>query len=161
MKQDRFLIGILIFIAILVIAALTIFFVRQDTTATYQPDDTPEGVVYNFALAIQSKDVERAYAYLADLENKPTETVFRQAILNGYIDTSASIQVGDVEMLGDNDAWVAVTIHYMSSGPFDSGWDSNENATLVRQAGLWKISFMPYPYWSYDWFQPTVEPVKP
>jgi hypothetical protein len=161
MKQDRFLIGILIFIALLVAAALILFFVRQDTTATYQPDDTPEGVVYDFVLAIQRQDVERAYGYLADLENKPTAFTFRQAILNGYMDTSASVQVGEVQVVEEDQAWVAVTIHYMSSGPFDTGWDSTENATLYRQNGAWKISYMPYPYWSYDWFQPTVMPVKP
>lgn len=154
MKQDRFLIGILVFIALLVTAALVLFFVRQDVTATYRPDDTPEGVVYNFALAIQRQDVERAYTYLADLEYKPTQDAFNQAILYGYMDTTASVEVGSVQVMG-KDAWVTVTIHYASSGLFDTGWDSTENALLVLQGGEWKISYMPYPYWSYDWY---VEP---
>lgn len=157
MKQDRFLIGILIFIALLVVAALTLFFVRQDVSATYLPDDTPEGVVYNFALAIQRQDVERAYSYLADLEYKPTAEAFNQVILYGYLDTSASVQVGEVQVMGE-DAWVTVIIHYASSGLFDTGWDSTENAVLVLQDGEWKISYMPYPYWSYDWY---VEPYTP
>lgn len=159
MKQDRFLIGILIFIALLVIAALTVFFVRQDATATYRPDDTPEGVVYNFALAIQRQDVDRAYGYLADVDGKPTAEAFQQVILYGYMDTSASVQVGDAQMMG-KDAWVTVIMHNMSTGIFDTGWDSTENATLVRQGGEWKITYMPYPYWSYDWYQVTAEPVK-
>ena len=161
MKQDRFLIGILIFIALLVAAALALFFLRQDVPATYQPDSTPEGVVFNFALAIQRQDAERAYGYLADLENKPTKAAFRQVILNSYIDTSASVELGEVQMISPDEAWVAVTIHYMPTGPFDTGWDSNENAILVRQQSAWKLTYMPYPYWSYDWFQPTFEPVKP
>jgi len=157
MKQDRFLIGILIFIALLVIAALTLFFVRNDVTTNYQPDDTPEGVVYNFALAIQRGDVERAYGYLADLDYKPTTAAFTQTVLSGYMDTSASMEVSDAQVMGQ-DAWVTVTLHYMSSGIFDSGWDSTENAMLVLQDGEWKISYMPYPYWSYDWY---VKPYTP
>jgi len=161
MKQDRFLLGILIFIGLLVIAALALFFI-QPNTAAYQPEDTPEGVVHNFALAIQNNDVERAYGYLADLDHKPSEAAFHQAILNGYLYTDGyAIQVDETQMLDSNNAWVIVSIHYLSSGPFDSGWTSQDHATLVRQNGEWKISYMPYPYWSYDWYQPTVEPSRP
>ena len=159
MKQDRFLIGILAFIALLVIAALTVFFVRKDATAAYLPDDTPEGVVYNFALAIQRQEIDRAYGYLADVDGKPTPEAFQQAILYGYMDTSASVQVGNFQIMGE-EAWVTVIIHYTSTGIFDTGWDSTENATLVLQDGEWKITYMPYPYWSYDWYQVTAEPVK-
>jgi len=160
MKQDRFLIGILAFIGVLVLAALVLFFVRQEQPVTYRADDTPEGVVYNFALAIQRADVEKAYAYLADLEDKPTLAAFRQALLNGYLDTSASVEIGEAVILAD-EAYVLVGIHYLSSGPFATGWESKENATLVRQSGAWKISYMPYPYWNYDWYQPVVQPVYP
>ncbi len=161
MKQDRFLTGILIFIAVLVVAALVLFFVRPGT-ATYQSDDTPQGVIYNFSLAIQNNDTERAYGYLADMENKPTLLAFRQALLNGMVNTSGyAMQVGEVQMLDSDSAWVMVTIHYLSSGPFDSGWSSQDHATLQRQGGAWKITYMPYPYWSYDWYMLPVEPVKP
>ncbi|MEW6092534.1 MAG: hypothetical protein AB1531_01085, partial [Chloroflexota bacterium] len=158
---DRFLIGILVFIGLLVAAALALYFI-QPQTASYQPDDTPEGVVYNFALAIQDRDVERAYSYLADLDYKPTESAFRQAILNGYLYTDGyALQVEETQMLDADEAWVIVTIHYLSSGPFDSGWSSPDHAELVRQLGEWKIKLMPYPYWSYDWFQPPYDPAKP
>jgi len=160
MKQDRFLIGILAFIGVLVLAALVLFFVRQEQPVTYRADDTPEGVVYNFALAIQRADADKAYAYLADLDNKPTLAAFRQALLSGYIDTSAAVEIGAAEILDDH-AYVPVGIHYQSSGPFDGGWESKENATLVRQSGAWKIQYMPYPYWNYDWYLPVVEPVYP
>ncbi len=161
MKQDRFLIGILVFIGLLVVASLALFFIRPEAAA-YQPDDTPEGVVYNFALAIQNNDVTRAYGYLADLEYKPTEAAFRQAILNGYLYTDGyALQVDETQFLDSDEAWVLVTIHYLSSGPFDSGWTSQDHAALVRQNGEWKISYMPYPYWSYDWYQVPYDPSKP
>lgn len=160
MKQDKFLIGILIFIGVLVLAALALFFVRKDT-ATYRPDNTPEGVVYDFALALQRDDADRAYGYLADQNNKPTRSAFIQSLHNGYLSVdNNALQVGEATISG-NDAWVEVTIQYFGSGPFESGWSNQDRATLVRQNGAWKIVSVPYPYWSYDWYQPTPEPVKP
>jgi hypothetical protein len=164
MKQDRFLMGILIFIGVLVVAAVTLFFLRKGTTA-YQPDDTPGNVVFNFALAIQQNDLERAYGYLADQDGKPTKTAFLQSIQNGYLNvTGNALQVGKVTTVGQDNASVDVTIQYLGSGPFDSGYSNPGQAVLVRQNSAWKILSMPYPYWSGDWFmtpQPTLMPVKP
>lgn len=161
MKQDRFLIGILVFIGVLVAAALVLYFVRP-STITYQPEDTPGGIVYNFTLAVQNKDVELAYGYLAEQEYKPSKTAFRQAILNGYLYTEGyALQVEETEYLDEDEAWVYVSVHYLSSGPFDSGWTSQDHASLVRQNGKWKLNYMPSPYWSYDWYQPIYVPAVP
>ena len=65
MKQDRFLVGILIFIGVLVVVALALFFIRQDNQV-YVADDTPDNIVRNYALALQKQDFQRAYTYLAD-----------------------------------------------------------------------------------------------
>jgi len=45
MKQDRFLVGILVGIGVLVVIALGLFFTRQDKQE-YISDDTPKGVVH-------------------------------------------------------------------------------------------------------------------
>ena len=55
MKQDRFLIGILIGIVILVVAALTVFFTRKDNLI-YVTEETPEGVVQNYVVALHKRD---------------------------------------------------------------------------------------------------------
>ena len=65
MKQDRFLIAILAAVGILVISALVVFFFRQDSHE-YGSDDTPEGVVRNYVIAIHKEDFERAYNALQD-----------------------------------------------------------------------------------------------
>ncbi len=64
MKQDRFLLGILIFIGVLVVAALGLFFIRQDSQV-YVADDSPDNIIRNYALALQKQDYQRAYTYLA------------------------------------------------------------------------------------------------
>ena len=57
MKQDRFLIGILVGIGVLVVIALALFFTRRDQQE-YVADDTPEGVVHNYALAVFREEYE-------------------------------------------------------------------------------------------------------
>lgn len=161
MKQDRFLIGILVFIGLLVVAALVLFFVNP-TQPAYQPEGTPEGVVNNYLLAIQDRDLERAYSYLADLEHKPTQLAFSQAILNNTLYSEEyAIQVERVETLGEDEVWVLVSVHYLSTGPFESGWSNQDHAALVKQNGAWKITYMPYPYWGYDWYQAVIPLDKP
>ncbi|MFH2103578.1 MAG: hypothetical protein ABIJ39_09535 [Chloroflexota bacterium] len=154
MKQDRFLIGILVFIGLLVITALVLFFVRQDIPQ-YGPEDTPEGIVRNYALAVYQRDFTRAYGYLAELDDKPTYDSFVQAFLSNQLDTSNNaLQVGETQTLGGEEAWVTVTVLYGSSGPFSDRWSSSETARLVLQNGAWKITYLPYPYWGWDWYQP-------
>ncbi len=164
MKQDRFLLGILIFIGVLVIAALALFFIRQDTQV-YGADDTPEGVIRNYALALQKQDFQRAYNELADKVNKPTYDAFSHAFLTNQLDVSSNaLQVGKVEFINNGEATVSISILYAGSGPFTQSWSSTDTATLVQQGSAWKLSYMPYPFWSYDWYQtpqPTAEPVKP
>ena len=160
MKQDRFLMGILIFIGVLVVAALVLFIVRNEKPV-YGPEDKPEEVLYNYAVALQLHDFERAYSYLAEKANKPTYNTFHQAFLTRQLDTSNSaLQIGNVQMLENGEAWVNVTIQYAGSGLFNNGGYSSDKGTLVRQNGAWKITFLPNPYWGWDWYQPTPAPAK-
>jgi hypothetical protein len=161
MKQDRFLMGILTFIGLLVIAAVVLFFVRNERPA-YGPEVKPEGVLYNYAVALQLHDYQRAYGYLAENNNKPTYNTFYQAFLTRQLDTSTSaLQIGNVQMLANGDAWVTVTIQYAGNGLLNNGWSSSDKSTLVLQNGAWKITYLPNPYWGWDWYQPTPAPVKP
>jgi hypothetical protein len=160
MKQDRFLMGILIFIGVLVAAALVLFFVRNEKPA-YGPEDKPEGVLYNYAVALQLHDYERAFGYLAEKDNKPTYNTFHQAFLTRQLDTSTSaLQIGNVQMLENGEAWVNVTIQYAGNGLLNNGWSSTDKGTLVKQNGAWKITYLPNPYWNWDWYQPTPVPAK-
>ncbi len=161
MKQDRFLLWILIFIGLLVIAALALFFIRQDTQV-YVADDPPEGGLRNYALALQKQDYQRAYNYLANKDNKPTYDAFRRAFLTNQLDVSSNaLQVGSVQYINSGEATVSLTVLNAGGGPFTQGWSSSDTATLVQQGGIWKLSYMPYPFFSYDWFQPVQPPAPP
>lgn len=157
MKQDRFLTGILIGIGVLIIAALAVFFVRNDTQA-YISDATPEGVVHNYIVAVLNKDYEKAYTYVADLERKPTFEEFRDSFVTGMLNpNNYGVDVGDSEITGD-DAYVEVAMIYNPSDPFSSGYRDIQQAILIKQGGAWKLSSMPtYYMWDYNWYQ---EPPK-
>jgi hypothetical protein len=152
MKQDRFLTGILIGIGVLILLALGLFFLRQDKRE-YIADTTPEGVVHNYVLAILNKDYEKAFGYLADLENKPTYEEFRQSYFNGMVNPEdTGVDVGTAEINGD-EAVVTLTLFYSYSDPFSSRYESTDQALLVNQNGDWKLSSMPYNFWDYNWYQ--------
>ncbi|HEY3473910.1 MAG TPA: hypothetical protein VGK56_04825 [Anaerolineales bacterium] len=153
MKQDRFLTGILVGIGVLVVIALAVFFIRRDTQ-TYISEDVPEGVVHNYVLAILNDDYEKAYGYLADLENKPTFEQFRDAFVTGVVNpNNSAVDVGNSE-INDDTASVEVAIIYNPSDPFSTGYRDVQRAILVRQDEAWKLSSMPtYYFWDYSWYQ--------
>ena len=153
MKQDRFLIGILVGIAVLVIVALAVFFSRRGTQ-TYISEETPEGVVHNYVLAVLNKDYKKAYGYLADLQNKPTYDQFREAFLKGAVNPSNSaLDIGKSEINGDT-ASVEVAMIYSPSDPFSTGYRDVQRAILVKQSSGWKLTSMPYYYlWDGSWYQ--------
>lgn len=153
MKQDRFLTGILVGIAILVVVALAVFFIRKDSQA-YIAEDAPEGVVHNYVLAVLNGDYQKAYAYLADLENKPTYEQFRDAFIKGTVNpNNSAVDIGESEVNNDT-ASVEVAMIYNPSDPFSTGYRDVQRAILVKQGGAWKLSSMPsYYYWDYSWYQ--------
>jgi hypothetical protein len=153
MKQDRFLTGILIGIGLLVIVALAVFFTRKDTQ-TYISDETPEGVVHNYVVAVLNKEYEKAYGYLADLDNKPTYEEFHNSFLTGMVNPNSSgVDIGQPDITGD-DATVEVTLVHNSRDPFSTGYRDTQRAILVKQNGAWKISSMPqYNFFDYNWYQ--------
>ena len=152
MKQDKFLTGILIGIGVLILLALGLFFLRQDKR-DYVAETSPDGVVHNYVLAVLNKDYQKAYGYLADLDNKPTYEEFRQSFFNGGVNPGdVGMEVGSVEINGA-EAVVSLSVYYSNSDPFSSRYANEDRALLVDQNGEWKLNSMPYNFWSYNWYQ--------
>lgn len=154
MRQDRFLLGILVGIGILILAALAVFFMRH-REASYVSEAAPDGVVHNYVLAVLNKDYAKAYGYLADLKGKPDLSEFRQAFAVGRLmpGNSDGITVGKSEVNGE-DASVEVDMMSSPGDPFSTGYNNVGVAHLILQNGAWKISSMPaYNLWDYSWYQ--------
>jgi hypothetical protein len=158
MKQDRFLLGILVGIGVLVVVALALFFVRQDEQE-YVNDSTPEGVVHNYALALYRGDHKKAYGYLAEGESKPTYNEFSESFFIHYMDPgNFGVEIGETKIDGEQ-AFVVLYLIDSPSDPFSSGHRWTETARLERQGGEWKILQMPYNFWDYSWYEPTPIPL--
>ena len=152
MKQDRFLIAILAAVGILVVAALSVFFLQQDSQA-YGAEDTPEGVVRNYIIAIHQGDFERAYQALQDAPDKPSYQEFQQAFLSLRLDPSdVSVRITDTKITDDN-AVVKLILTHGGNQLFNGSWNEQGSAILVLQNGKWKITGFPYPYWAWEWEQ--------
>jgi hypothetical protein len=159
MKQDRFLTGILIGIAVLIVIALGVFFTRKDNLV-YVDESNPAGVVQNYIVAVQKHDYEKAYAYLADLKDKPTYQQFRESFFNNYVSPAGTgVEILTTE-ISDDLASVELSLIYNQSGLFSSDYRNIDYARLVLQQGAWKIKQLPGNFWAYDWYQPTPQPVK-
>jgi hypothetical protein len=152
MKTDRFLWVLLIGIGLLVVAALGLFFLRRNNLA-YGPGDTPEGVVRNYALALQKLDYARAYALLQDAEGKPDFERFQGYFLTRAADpSSVGLSVQGSTITGDR-AVVDLVVIYAGSDPFNESSRIPGSALLARDpGGDWKILSLPYPFWGFDWY---------
>ncbi len=157
MKQDRFLTAILVGILLLVVLALALFFARRGAE-TYQPEDTPQGVVHNYLLALSRGEYERAYGYLADDPGKPSYVDFRRWLADSGRFDNVGVNIVETEIRADEQAFITLRLLYTSSDPFSGTYEDTGLAVLERQQGQWKLLQMPYQFWGYDWYTPETIP---
>lgn len=157
MKQDRFLLAILIGIGILVALALVLFFLRRGNQ-DYGAEETPAGVVHNYLLALQNQDYERAYAYLGDTVEKPDFEQFQSDLwqLDQEI-ARVAVQIGDQNRAG-NRVTLELTLIHPGNGVLADTWTERSAAVVVQDAsGMWKIIKLPFPFLVY---KPIIPPEK-
>ncbi len=143
MKQDKFLLGIVIGIVLLVVVTLAVAFNQPE--AAYQPDDTPGGVVHNYVLAIQDEDYARAYGYISPtLRGYPPNTVAFTNDLKNHTWNNSSFEslAIDSSTVEGADARVTLSVLSFYSGDlFSSGQNSYTlDFVLKLEAGGWKIT---------------------
>lgn len=159
MKDDKFLISIVVGIVVLIVVALTVVLLRAPGNETYLPDDSPEGVVHNYFLALQKDEYEKAYGYLADeVQSKVDLDKFIRDVDNFQADSQAALQIGEVST-GESRVQVDVSITtYNPGGLFDSNTYTQHQTALLKPGAddsEWRLTSFPYPYWGYDWSEPT------
>lgn len=158
MKQDRFLLGIVIGIVLLGALAVGLFFVRQ-APQQYVEEDNPEGVIHNYILALQEGDFDRAYKYLANLEGKPSRTGFDSFCMAGAKNfKSAAVRILDTQMVdnvrGRKGARVVLSVRIESTGLFSQSISFTRTAELVLEGEDWRLAKMPSPFWGCGWYPP-------
>lgn len=154
---DKFLIGIVAGVILLVGAAFAVAFLRPKPT--YQPDDTPEGTAHNYLLALKQEDFARAYGYLSpgirgypDSAEAFAEDVEDNTWNFGGGEDSVTLEIESVGMVGNDRAVVSVRERrFYQGGLFDSGEYTNTfDMTLRRRDSRWQIAEAGS-YWAWCW----------
>ncbi len=163
LRQDRFLIGILVGLAVLAGAAIVAVVVRTPF-ADYMDDSTPSGVVHNYLVALQRGEPDRAYVYLTDRPGRPTQADFLTSHAVTRAPASrASFQIGEANT-HDGEASVGVTVSTGYGGLLfldPSGYVYYTSAHLVQENGEWRLIEMPGEWWDYSWYDQFPPPDLP
>jgi hypothetical protein len=125
-RADKILVGIVVGALLLVASALAVALLRPKPTLG--PEDTPQGVVYNYLLALQQGDYMRAHGYISPtIPGYPrTVQILEQSIQdNPYRfpldNASIGLDVVSTRVVGDR-AFVQVELSSFRRGSlFDSG----------------------------------------
>jgi hypothetical protein len=157
-NTDKFLVGIVVGVVVLVATAFAVALLRPKPT--YQLEDTPKGVAHNYLLALQKEDYIRAYGYLSPtIEGYPASAEVFEQNARDYSqnlrlgDTSTMLEVVSARLSGE---WAAVTVRetsFYQGGLFDSRQNVNTFEMQLRrdsQSGAWRI-IKSGSYWASCW----------
>ena len=155
-STDKFLIGIVGGVILLIVVAFAVAFLRPKST--YLPDDTPEGVAHNYLFALQQKDYARAYGYLSlTISGYPKSAEVFADDVNDYSwyfgEASNTLQVESSSITGDRAVVSVRETVFHEGGLFNSNQYANTfEMTLQRdpKSGAWKIVESDS-YWAWCW----------
>lgn len=142
-STNRLLIGIVVGIVLLVVAAFAVTLFRREPA--FQAEDNPEGVAHNYLLALQREDYERAYGYLSStLEGRPVSVKrFIEDAESYYRSWSATDTTLAVESAKVTDDGAVVTVResrFYGGDLFDSSQHTSVfEMELQLEDGEWKI----------------------
>ena len=150
---DKVLIGIVAGILVLVVVAFILAVARP--APAYQSEDTPQGVAYNYLLALQKEEYERAYSYLS--QNIKCYPATQEKFIAEVDDTfwgyhkNTTLSIKSAKIDGDK-AIVTVNESYLEGGGLFDSYQSFEpfEMNLLLEKGLWKI-INSDKYFSYYW----------
>ncbi len=149
---DKFLIGIVAGIVVLIIAAFAIALTRP--APGYKPEDAAEGVAYNYLLALDQGDYPRAYGYLSGaVKGRPNSANnFARDVDRNCYNCRSNNAAWSVESsrLAGSEVVVNVRRTMYSTGIFGSTSDSSFVMRLQREDDAWKI-ISSGSYWAYCW----------
>jgi hypothetical protein len=152
---DKFLIAIVVG-ALLVAGAAAASTLLRPSAAVYRPDDSAEGVAFNYIFALQQGNYARAYGYLStSAPNYPTTVEAFATDLgspkNYGMDANASLATNPAQMNGNLATVMIRETTFYSGGLFSSGeQEANYNVMLRREAVGWRIVNSDR-FWSPRW----------
>jgi len=154
-SSRRWLIIFAIVISILVIATASLVLLTKGNEVTLLPENTPQGTVQRYLIAVQEKNYQKAYNYLSFDPSQQITTYddwLRMVIGEPQISNQPAWKatLGKTTQNGDN-ATVEVTIDtFQTRGLFENPLRSQQIVfQLSNIDGTWLITSPTYIYWIY------------
>ena len=154
-SSRRWLIIFATVIGILVIATVSLVLLTKESEVVTLPEDSPQGVVQRYLIAIQENDYQNAYNYLSfdpSQEIKSYDDWLRMMIGRPQISnqTAWKATLGEITQNGDS-ATVEVAIDtFRPGGSFvDPLYSQQIFFQLSKIDGKWLITSPTYIYWIY------------
>ncbi len=152
--SNRLLLWFGVAIGVLVIVTVALVLSTTRGSSTLLPEDTPEGTVQRFLLAMEQQDFAKAYSYLA-LDEKGQRVPYEswvQSIPRGSSGSGWKATIDKTTVSGDQ-ATVIVTVSVLHPlrGPFNDPVSTNTlSFSLKKISGSWLIVSRPdiwYLFW--------------
>ena len=154
-SSRRWLIIFAIVISILVIATVSLVLLAKGNEVTLLPENTPQGTVQRYLIAVQEKNYQKAYSYLSFDPSQKVQTYddwLRMVTGEPQISNQPTWKatLGKTTQNGDN-ATVEVAIDtFRPGGPFEDSLRSQQIIFhLSKIDGTWLITSPTYIYWIY------------
>lgn len=155
--RDWFLISIVVGIVAIVIAGLVLALSGSEPR-DYVSDEDPQGVAFNYLLAIQKKDYDRAYGYLAaELPSRPADAgQFFDDLQDSWNCSSEQLEqsgfrIDESEIFTDRAVVFVEQTIYTRGGIFGGGSYTNRHTVnLIQEPAGWRINNSDQ-CWSFEW----------
>jgi hypothetical protein len=149
--SSRWLLIFGVTIGVLVIAAVVLVLTMSTPETRLLPENTPEGIVQRYFLALEAEDYVTAYSYLSSptREQNPYE-MWRGGIYRSEDRSGLRVTLGKSVVTG-NEATIEVTVDiFRPGGPFGNPVDTYNITFFLKKEGTsWKITSPPYVGWFF------------
>jgi hypothetical protein len=161
-SPDKLLIAIVAGVILLVIISFIV--VLRQPEPVYLAEDTPEGVIHNYLLALQNEDYERAYGYLSpNLAGYPTtpatfaSDVSQNAWQFGQDGSDSAFEISGSKNYGKETIVDVTFTSFNRGGLFGSNsYTETTQFTLANESDGWRIVHGNYRFWVQCWDEPTL-----
>lgn len=150
-STNRWLTIIGIIIAVLIIGATTLVLTLKNNSALL-PDNTPDGVVQRYIIALKNTDYPTAYGYLsASTQTRVVYNQWKPVIYAGPDKPSWQVTLGKPVITGNTATLDVVIDRFNNSVGIlnNSIYSQTVTFQLEMETGKWKISQPDYVYFLY------------
>ncbi len=135
-------IGVLVLVAIILVLAMP---AHQPALL---PEDTPEGTVQRYFIALQNEDYAKAYSFITQpADPKMTSDIWRGQYNRPVEKNVWKVTIGKAKIIG-NEATVDVVIDvFRPQGPLSDPINTNNISFSLRKAGTGWTIISPFDLW--------------